>query len=1037
MTAIRQQVFGVVLLLSVALLTQAEHLPVKIYTSADGLGSSFVDYIMRDSRGFMWFCTRDGLSRFDGSRFITYRLGVQNGPPGIEAITETRGGIYWITTTIGTYRVRANELAVPAATIANDTPLKAELVSDYRGPILEDHAGNIWWGTDDLYIVRDLNGRLEREQQPLNLPADVAAGLIVLRLSEAPDRSIWICTNRGLIRRLADGRLILYRQDRFAGAGLVAMLIDARGRVWEVWGAELFVINPPALDTLGGAGLITAQPLPQTAGSEIESARDITLPEKAGDGLRLTRRANAETFRDVYQTLDGHIWITATDSLFEFDGRVFHSYDQADGLPAGMIRLGEDDGRNLWVGGRNLVRLNRTGLTSFGTPDGLNSASLFTINEAPYGSLYFANGDFYVSKLEGERFTSSRPLLDSHPQPLWSSHYAFLSQENEWWFLTNHKLYRYGAASLRTPIATYDQRDGFKIDRMFQIFEDSRGDIWVSQQGLDSIDSGLYRLRRGESRFAAFTAAEGFPPEKSAASFAEDRNGDVWIGFYEGGLARFAHDRFVEFSSNGAPEGLITDLHFDRQGRLWLSSSLAGLSRIDNPQSEQPSFIPITSAAGLASNNVRTITEDNFGNIYAGTARGVDRISPDLKHITHYSVSDGLAADFVLDSFCDRNGVLWFATTDGLSKLIPQNGETVNPPPIWLGGVRIAGVPQAVSILGEATLRSPSLSAAQNNLQIDFFGIDFRPGDRLRYQWMLEGADANWTPPAEQQTVSYANLSPGTYRFLVRAVTSDGLASPQPAVLSFRILRPFWQRWWFLAISALALLGAGFSLHRYRVNRLLAVERVRTRIATDLHDDIGASLSRIAILSEAIKQQRGEANAASSSMLAQIAESAREAVDSMSDIVWSINPRRDDFANVVARVRQFAAELLEAQHIDWTLNSSTETENITLPLEQRRDVFLICKEAINNVARHAQCAHVTIDFAAGDHRLEISITDDGRGFVVNAEDQQLKTIGGHGLASMRARAERLHGDFSITSAPAKGSRIILRLPLRRLRGGLI
>ena len=211
-----------------------------------------------------------------------------------------------------------------------------------------------------------------------------------------------------------------------------------------------------------------------------------------------------------------------------------------------------------------------------------------------------------------------------------------------------------------------------------------------------------------------FTESEGFPEAKSASCFAEDTHGSLWFGFYEGGLVRFANGHFEHFSTNdGLPAGVILKIIIDRQGRLWIASTNGGVGRVDDTGAAKPAFISLTTNQGLTSNNARTIVEDKTGNIYVGTVRGVDQISPDTMRIRHYSTNDGLAGDFVIDSHCDRHGNLWFATTNGLSRLAPAADVKQLPPTIWLGGLRIAGEKQAISELGAAEISRGDLGHTQ------------------------------------------------------------------------------------------------------------------------------------------------------------------------------------------------------------------------------------------------------------------------------------------------------------------------------------
>src|SRR5262249_26960820 len=278
----------------------------------------------------------------------------------------------------------------------------------------------------------------------------------------------------------------------------------------------------------------------------------------------------------------------------------------------------------------------------------------------------------------------------------------------------------------------------------------------------------------------------------------------------------------------------------------------------------------------------------------------------------------------------------------------------------------------------------------------------------------------------------YENLAPGSYRFLVRAVTADGGMSLHPAMVAFTIPPPVWRRWWFVTLSV-GLFGLlVYSAHHYRVAHLLELEPVRTRIATDLHDDIGSSLSRMAILSEVAKRGTEGPARESVKILTDIADSARNAVDSMSDIVWAIDPRRDDLSNVVFRVRQFASDLLSAKGISWTLQAPPEFDKIKLNPQQRRHIFLIFKEAITNSARHTHCNSVWLSLGIVHNEIVGEIRDDGRGLTVPFPDQPAGDgRGGHGLENMRTRAAQLGGRLIIDSSPGLGTCIKVEVPLKR------
>ena len=383
---------------------------------------------------------------------------------------------------------------------------------------------------------------------------------------------------------------------------------------------------------------------------------------------------------------------------------------------------------------------------------------------------------------------------------------------------------------------------------------------------------------------------------------------------------------------------------------------------------------------------------------------------------------------FVNVAYRDRNNALWFGTLQGLSKLVPAVEEQTEAPPILIQRVRVAGNDLPLSDLGVQQLRDLNFAANNSQLEIKFVSLGYRSGDVLQYQFMLEGADGHWSPPTNQRIVNYANLRPGTYRFLVRAVNADGVVSKDPASIAFTIVPPLWQRWWFVALVVLALVAATHLIYRYHTRRLIELERVRTRIATDLHDDIGASLSKIAILSDVAGQQvatmRGSPVAGP---LVQIADTSRECVDAMSDIVWAVNPQRDHLSDLTYRMRRFAEDLLDAKGIEATIRSSLDDRDVQLGADLRREVYLIFKECINNLVKHSGCTEAALTFSISGPWLAISIRDNGKGFDLGSNGA---SIGGHGLTNMQRRAQSLGGTLTIDSRIGSGTSITLKVPLQ-------
>jgi signal transduction histidine kinase len=271
--------------------------------------------------------------------------------------------------------------------------------------------------------------------------------------------------------------------------------------------------------------------------------------------------------------------------------------------------------------------------------------------------------------------------------------------------------------------------------------------------------------------------------------------------------------------------------------------------------------------------------------------------------------------------------------------------------------------------------------------------------------------------------VVYGRLASGDYHFQVRAVNSEGIISPAPASVAFTMLPPVWQSWWFLLSIGVGTVVMAYAAHRYRVRQLLAVERVRIRIATDLHDDIGSSLSHISILSELVRQRLNNGDAVMSQRLTEIATVSGEMVASLSDIVWAINPKHDRLTDLCARMRRFAFDVLDARGIELDFRAEGQAERMRTNSDFRREVYLIFKEAVNNSARHAGCTRAEVELRVGNGQLSLRISDDGAGFEPSAPTN------GNGLMNMQRRAAGLGGEFALRSELGRGTHVELSVPL--------
>jgi PAS domain S-box-containing protein len=1151
----------VALLAAAAGQAAAERLPVKVYTVDNGLAHNRVKRIVQDSRGFLWFCTADGLSRFDGTQFTNYQN--QDGllAPSINDIVEGRDGIYWVATNSdGVFRFDPGA-GTPAAAQAvkasrftryavGSEPITNRVNVLYRDPA----AGILWAGTDGgLFALNEAQRDTSFRLVLLGIPAHPDIQVPVWAIVKDQAGTLWLGTKYGLVRRFPDGSLQHFQVQPSATDDNVSNLLAARdGTLWVGHRAGLIAFKPKPDPAVTGDRGIT-RPLPA-------DARHYTTKDGLDDNNILA----------VHESADGSLWIrTFGPGLTRFDGKVFRTYRTAPHVSDTGRSMTEDREGNLWLGTTALgaIKITKHGWTAYGEPEGLGAAVTW-IFETPAGELFVGSSMWRVSRFDGEAFTTVRPGLPaSVTDASWRDVNNVIQDHlGDWWIGTRSGLYRFGKIrrledlARSHPAAVYTAQTGLANDDVTRVFEDSRGDVWIASW-IPARDV-LVRWERATGRFHHYSDAEGLKPFTSVVAFAEDGAGNVWVGFREGGLARYRGGRFSMVErDDGVPIGSINGLYRDGSGRIWAAGTRGPLHRVDHPDAERPRAIGYTRADGLGSDFANAVTGDSAGRIYVGTNRGIDRLDPATGRIKHYSTAEGLTGGEFKAAVLDRTGALWFCTTTGLLRLVPETDQSVQPTPVLIGALRVAGIARPLSALGESNVANLRLKTDENNIQIDFFGIGFRTGEALRYRYKLEGAAADWSPASPQRTVNYASLAPGSYRFLVTAIGTDGTESPSPATVAFQILPPIWRRWWFLALasvivaSAVAALAsyryrraralresenrfrtlaetasdaiitidehsrivlvnqaaekifgytreeligadltslmpeslrdrhhAGFTrymqsgrrnmawdaielpglhkgghevpleisfgeftrngrrfftgiarditerkrseqaLRRSREERLGELERVRKRIATDLHDDIGSSLTRISLLGEIVRQRIGNADKTLLEPLSSIATQSRELVDSMSDIVWAINPTKDHLSDLSQRMRRFASDVLTARQIDFRFKTPDREHDISMGANIRRELFLLFKEAVNNLVRHSGCTEADLEFGAEPDCLVLVVSDNGRGFDASQSGD------GHGLQSMRERTQGLGGHFEIVSHPGRGTLLTFRIP---------
>lgn len=790
----------------------AEQLPVKIYTIADGLARDYIYRIRQDSRGFIWFCTAEGISRFDGYGFTNY--GVADGLPHrvVTDFVETHDGVYLFSTSGGLVQFNPNGKDESGSQFAV-IPLGDDEGSRAVTQLLEDKDGTVWCGTaKGLYRLT----RSESGWQAAFIDKELGNGTVIESVNTlALDKkgALWVGTpGSGIFRRLADGTVEHYTEENgLSQNGVNKIFIDRDEKVWVGTGM--------------GLTLLVDDPRP----NQKIAARVF----KKEDGL-LTNFIEI-----LYQTSDGRLWVGTRAGLNFLvapennHGLSFRSYTPANGLSnLRILTIIEDKDNNMWLGAESggAMKIPLVGFTSYFESEGLGDGRITQVFADRDHNIYVLSNKLgslvpVVMRFDGQSFVKETPGFPPNVQLTWGwNQLATQDLEGDWWFATEHGVFRFSGNSSgglgRAPLKkNYTVKDGIDHDEIFRLFEDARGDIWFATFG--SAYRTLHRWERRTGKFYIYSPQEHGISVSAATAFANDAEGNLWIGFYTGGVSRYRDGHFDNFTEkDGVPPGFIRHLFFDSKNRLWIATSIGGVGRVDHPQGEKPKFARLTTKDGISSDQVTTVTEDKWGQIYLGTGRGIDRLDPETDRIKHFTTSDGLADNFVNGSFRDAGGALWFGTLRGLSRYVPEADKPHQPPSILISGVRVAGIKQPISAFGQAEVIIPELDYTQNQLEIDFLSINLAAGEQVRYQYKFENSDNDWSALSEQHTVTLPNLPSGDERFLVRAVNSDGLSSTQPAVVAFRILPPVWRRWWFITLAGLLVVAAIIAIERYRAARL-------------------------------------------------------------------------------------------------------------------------------------------------------------------------------------------------------------------------
>ncbi|HUI65483.1 MAG TPA: two-component regulator propeller domain-containing protein [Bacteroidota bacterium] len=957
----------------------AQQLPLRTFTSRDGLPRSEVRVLCQDSLGYLWCGTDDGFSRYDGSTFSNFNI---SGGPG----------------------------------------------SNLVNAFLPGEQGDLWVASNGGGLTHCRDGSLRHIAVT---PADPAAkGNRVNALLKLADHRLLAGTDDGAFLFDGESFVPLHVEAVPLSRGVEVVFKDHAGRIWLTTPHGVYLTTEPSLSKWLD---VSPADTPSVSALADDGAGDIFLGTESG--LRMMRfEAGALTgpvrtelpaelsplARKSVQSLlsdnDGALWIgTQNNGLYQYSGGFLANFTTANGLPANnILALMQDRESNIWIAtNAGLCKLSTRSIVNYTLSGSLAHSYVSAIAEDGRGSVWFGT-PYGLSRLSAGRFTNyfaSDGL---------SSNYVLSIQADRAgaiWVGTSKGLSRLDAGRNRFESVGARRPSAANIVR--SMYEDETGLLWIGREG------GFSVLANG--RFVDFRFPDSLR-DQLVVDIVKDMRGNLWVGAQGEGLFRYAVSRSgsaaptvrlkcTYTTKDGLSDASIRSLLVDKDGVLWVGTRFGGINRLALGADGSVRISHYTSAEGLSGDWVREMIQDSRGDLWVATDRGVDRL-PVSGGITAVKLSarQGIAGDEAYAVYEDRKGSIWIGATNGATCYSPRaEARAVAPPPVYLQRVQILGVDDSLAL----RRGSAELGAEQHSLSFEYVGLSFIDEKAVRYRYILEGLDADWSPPTDHRYVTYAHLPHGNYTFKVQACAGDGAWSLKPATFSFSVASPYWARWWFLSAVTALLTTLAFALHRLRVQRIMEMERVRRRIAADLHDDIGSTLSSISIFSRLAAHELERNPRGAASLLERIGTSSQAIMESLDDIVWMIRPGNDALSVIMTRIREYATPLCEARNIQFDLSMGDELGDLKMSLEDRRQFYLIAKEAITNIVKHSNCSRAEVALAVNKKELVLSIRDNGQGF------NGIGRSNGNGLLNMQDRAAAMGGHLSVESRNGEGTAIFL------------
>jgi signal transduction histidine kinase/ligand-binding sensor domain-containing protein len=1025
---------------------------IHVWRSEDGLPQNSVNCLAQTPDGYLWIGTRSGgLARFDGLRFVVFNPETTPELEDVEIETlsvDSRGAL-WITAgnesaasmTDGKFHLVRKRTALPRwhpLQLVGEDADAVFMASFHPAVFRVPRAG----GVNEAQLV-------DMQPSPTS-PAPAA-------FTQARDGALWYLTDQHQVARLASPGPDNKRASVFdLGSPARVLAQDANGELWVAADQKFGAISPngfterePAnapprgvrqmvasLD--GGLWVWDDHLLRKMKDGQWTVSATRFQPNPAANSLRFFADSSGGVWAIEYGV---GLWNVRPDGIAAL-------LTLQDGLPSKFITCWlQDREGNIWIGSKEagLARIRGRQFKQFSAADGIPGDVAQSVCEDAQNLIWVGTANGGLARQDGDRFVPV-PLSPS-PEPLIESVTVFPDASNGIWVGTlQGSVFR--CVNNEVHCVNNEVSWTFPMERMRDhvanaIMQDSRGRVWFCN------GSGAYYFYDG--KLTVYGNDRGFVENIGVRALAEGPPGTLWFGTEPGDLWQVVNDIPTRHHPPAEwPSARVSALLPDTDGSIWIGTLGGGLLRFAHG-----TFTRITAEQGLPDNSITQLLEDGGGHLWGGTYAGLFRASrEDLKRLAAGETNDaafsvfghfdGLPAQAYSGWFqpsCWRahDGRLWFTTVKGLVAVDPRQ-VTVNhqPPPVVIEEMRVDGVPAGFRSLHdgpdtEGTNLPARISPGRHYVEFRFTGINFTAPDKVRLKWQLKGVESHWHEAMNQRSAGYGPLPPGPYRFCVLAANSDGVWNEKGATTSFVVLPYFWETWWFQALliaSAAAglILSVTFKLRRAhrveleRLERTHEMERERARIARDLHDDLGTSLTQISLLSSLLERENLPP-IESRSLTQQIRGTSRNIVTALNEIVWAVNPKNDSLNELVGYLGNFAEAFFRSGPIRCRLDIPSEVPEYDVASEIRHGLFLAFKEAVNNAARHSRAAEVRVKVVCAGRNLTVAVEDNGVGFDPAAKQS------GNGLANMNQRLQKMAGTCKVCPSPS-GTAVLFQLNLR-------